>query len=399
MAKVLVIAPYVPHPPRHGGAIRSRLLLDALRADHEVHLAAPVASEDDRRDLQALAAATGIRGHELPARGSGRSGPWRKLGCWLSGRSELVGRRFAPGAAAAIDRLSEQHQFALTVIDSTWSLPVWQRAGRAVLFLHNLEYSLFARPDGASRGSAARWSRRCEALALRRYERTALDRLGVAVVVSERDRELALALSPRAVITVVPNSVDLDALPLQPLAPAPAASVPLRLLFVGSFNYPPNLAAATELVSAHLPMLRTAFPELRVRLVGRDPDGAGARFRGLPGVEWVGPVDDVVPQYRSVHAVYLPIRSGGGTRIKILEAWALGVPVLATAIAAEGLPARDGEHLLYFESPAEGQVAVQRVLSEGASLRANGRALVEAKFAHAAARQQLRELFAAQLRG
>jgi len=398
MAKVLVIAPYVPHPPRHGGAIRSRVLLDALLADHEVHLAAAVAGDDDRRQLQALAAATGVIGHPLPARGNGGGGPWRKLSSWLRGNSELVDRRWAPAARVEIERVCQQHAFALTIVDSTWSLPLWQRAGRAVLFLHNLEYSLFERVEVTGRGLAARWSRWFEARGLRRCERAALARIGNAVVVSARDRELALALAPRAVVTVVPNTVDLDALPLQPVAPAPGPDLPLRLLFVGSFDYPPNLAAVTELVMQHLPVLRAALPALRVRLVGRDPAGIGVRFRDLPGVEWVGPVEDVVPHYRDVHAVYLPIRSGGGTRIKILEAWALGVPVLATAIAAEGLPARDGEHLLGFESPVEGRVAVQRVLTEGAALRANGRALVEAHFAHAAARQQLRELFAAQLR-
>jgi polysaccharide biosynthesis protein PslH len=398
MAKVLVIAPYVPHPPRHGGAIRSRLLLEALAADHEVHLAAAVVGESDRSALQALAAATGIVGHELPARGAGGGGPWRKLRSWLAGRSELLGRRWASGAAAAVDTLCMQHPFALTVIDSTWSLPAWRRDDRAVLFLHNLEHSLFERPDGAGRGLAARLSRRCEARGLRRQERAALQRFGAAVVVSERDRDLALALAPRAAVTVVPNTVDLDALPLLPLAPAPAPGTPLRLLFVGSFDYPPNLAAVTELVTVHLPVLRATFPDLRVRLVGRDPAGIGSRFRDLPGVEWVGPVDDVVPHYRAVHAVYLPIQSGGGTRIKILEAWALGVPVLATAIAAEGLPAVDGVHVLGFESPAQGRDAVQRVLREGAALRSNGRALVEARFAHAAARVQLRDYFAARLR-
>jgi polysaccharide biosynthesis protein PslH len=399
MAKVLVIAPYVPHPPRHGGAIRSRLLLDALRTDHEVHLAAAVAGDQDAMALQALAAATGIQGHDLPIATGGRGGPWQKLGCWLGGRSELLARRWAVAAPAVVDRLCAQHDFDLTIVDSTWSLPVWQRPGRAVLFLHNLEHSLFARPDPARRGPVASWSRRFEARALRRHEREALERLGVAVVVSERDRDLALALAPSAAITVVPNTVDVRALPLQPPAPAPGPDTPVRLLFVGSFDYPPNLAAVEELVTRHLPVLRQAWPGLRVRLVGRDPAGVGVRFRELPGVEWVGPVDEVVPHYRDVHAVYLPIRSGGGTRIKILEAWALGVPVLATAIAAEGLPAQAGVHWLGFESPAEGRAAVQRVLTEGAALRANGRALVEAKFTHTTARRLLREFIAAQLRG
>jgi polysaccharide biosynthesis protein PslH len=147
------------------------------------------------------------------------------------------------------------------------------------------------------------------------------------------------------------------------------------------------------LVERHVPALRAAFPTLTVRLVGKDPHGFGERFRGIAGVEVVGPVDDLVEHYRDTHAVYLPIRSGGGTRIKILEAWALGVPVLSTAVGAEGLPATDGVHLRQFETAQQGCDALQAVLDgEGSSLRANGRKLVEQQFSHAAAIARLRDL-------
>lgn len=397
MAKVVVIAPYVPHPARHGGAIRSRVLLDALRLDHDVHLAAAVATAEDQANLEALAIEIGITVHPLPAREAPRPSVLRKLGRWLFGGSELITRRWAHGADKVMYRVFEKVGYDIGVIDSTFAFPVTTHNCH-LLFLHNLEYSMYAREDDEPRSWSDRMTRRMEARGLRAAEKWAIRLQALTVTVSEHDRDLALGLVPQARVEVVPNSVDLDNLPMLPAADADAAP---RLLFVGSLDYPPNLEAATELVERHVPVLRKAFPGLTVRLVGKDPHGHGARFAGVPGVDVVGPVDDVVEHYRDTHAVYLPIRSGGGTRIKILEAWALGVPVLSTAVGCEGLPAEDGVQLRRFETPEQGCDALRAVLEGGAStMRANGRKLVEGQFSHAAAiarlRQLINELVAAQ---
>lgn len=375
--------------------MRSRLLLDALRADHEVHLAAAVGSDEDRANGRALASEAGIAVHELSARGNPRANVWRKLACWLGGRSELASRRWQEAAAAQLQRLREQARFDLVVVDSTFALPV-AGSGADLLFLHNLEHAVLARESGGRRGWCDRLTRRMEARCLRSLERQAIaNNRSITVTVSEHDRQLAHGLVPGARIEVVPNSVDLQRLPLLPLAD-PAA--PPRLLFVGSLDYPPNLEAVTELVERHLPVLRAAFGALTVRIVGKDPHGVGARFANVPGVELVGPVDDVAPHCRDVHAAYLPIRSGGGTRIKILEAWALGVPVLSTAVGCEGLPAEDGVHLRRFETPEQGVAALRAVLDGAATkLRAAGRHLVEQQFAHATTIVRLRELVNAAL--
>jgi glycosyltransferase involved in cell wall biosynthesis len=279
------------------------------------------------------------------------------------------------------------------VLDSTFVLPVWDHGGNILLHLHNLEHTMFARDDGVARSFTDRWTRWIEARAIRSSEERALAFSQVTVTVSDDDRRRALALRPNARVEVVPNSVDLERLPLLP----PAPPGPPRLLFVGGLDYPPNLEAVTELVEQHLPALRAAFPGLRVRLVGRD-GGHDARFRGADGVEVIGRADDLLPHYRDSHAVYLPIRSGGGTRIKILEAWALGRPVLATRVAAEGLGVQDGVQLRTFETVDAGVAALREVLAgQGAKLVAAGRAFVEQHHSHRAAIARLREIVAAML--
>lgn len=390
MPKVLVIAPYVPHPARHGGAIRSRVLLDALRCDHEVHLAAAVASHEDRSNADALAADAEITVHPLAAHAAPKANLLRKLGKWAAGNSELVSRRWRLAEARRqVRQLVDEHDFDLVVADSTFALPVCAERSQ-LLYLHNLEHAMFARDEGQERRWSDRFTRSTEAKYLREYEMAAIERHALTVTVSDHDQQLAFGMAPNARVEVVPNSIDLERLAKLPIAHPDAA---LRLLFVGSLDYPPNLEAVTELVEVHMRALREAFPELTVRLVGKDPRGSGKQFESVPGVELIGPVDDVVEHYRNTHAVYLPIRSGGGTRIKILEAWALGVPVLSTAVGSEGLPGVDGVHLQRFETAEQG-VQVVRALHNGDAprLAENGRLLVEEHFSHAAAVARLREL-------
>jgi len=394
MRTVLVLAPYVPHPQRHGGSIRSRVLLDALAKDHQVHLGVPVGNEDERRDAAELGREVHLALHELPRASSDRASPLGKLGFWLRGRSELFARRWHPSARRRVAELVQQHRFDLVVADSSYVLPLLPGAIPRVLFLHNLEAAVFRRRELVGRDLGERITRACEGACMQREERRAIRKAVATVTVSEHDRELALALAPGAHVVSVPNSVDLAALPLQP----PAEPGPVRLLFVGKLDYPPNLEAVHELVEQHLPALRAAFPGLTVVIVGSDAAGHGARLRGIPGVEVGGPVDDLLPVYRRCHAAYLPIRSGGGTRIKILEAWALGLPVLSTSVGAEGLLGEDGVHFRRFETVEQGAAALRSVIDgEGRTLVPSARELVEKRYSHGAAIEALRQVIAAAL--
>ncbi len=391
MARILVLCPYVPHPPTHGGSIRSRVLLQALSTNHEVHLAAAVADAADRVLLAGCAAELGLRTHELAAVAAPTVSLSTKLRHWLPAlRSELLRRRWRTDAlrhAAGLQATAPD----LVVLDSSFALPLWQasRRARSLLHLHNLEHRLFARPTPGHRPWKERLTRAVETVAIRRTERDGVRRATMTLTVSDEDRRIALQLAPEARVEVVPNSIDLARLPLQPGRQA----APPRQLFVGTFDYPPNQEAVTELVTQHLPVLRQRWPGLRLRLVGRDPNGWLGRLVELAYIEAVGPVADLLPHYAASDAVYLPIRSGGGTRIKILEAFALGLPVLSTAVGIEGLAANDGEHFRAFETPEQGAAALAEVLAgQGALLRTAARELVVAHYSHDAAMRRMREL-------
>ncbi|MEA2396648.1 MAG: polysaccharide biosynthesis protein PslH [Thermoleophilaceae bacterium] len=205
-------------------------------------------------------------------------------------------------------------------------------------------------------------------------ERRAARSTAAVTVPTEAEAELFEGYGARAV--VVPNGVDLSATPHAPPTPEP------HVVFVGYYLWRPNLEAAVELVDRVMPLLRARLPGASLRLVGRDP-APELLARAGPGVEVTGAVPDVLPHLRWAGVTVLPIRAGGGSRLKALEALAAGVPVVATPFAVNGLGLRDGEHVLLGQRPGDLADQAARVLEDRAlaeRLSIAGRALVERRF-------------------
>ena len=150
-------------------------------------------------------------------------------------------------------------------------------------------------------------------------------------------------------VRVLRNAVDVQTRQ-QALRAGNSSRIRLRLLFVGNLSYLPNRAAARELALVLLPKLRRKNLDVELRLVGHQPSADVVALEDLEGVELLTEVQDLGPLYEWADQVLLPLRAGGGTRIKILEAFAAGVPVVTTAMGADGLDVKHGEHLLIAES-------------------------------------------------
>jgi glycosyltransferase involved in cell wall biosynthesis len=177
-------------------------------------------------------------------------------------------------------------------------------------------------------------------------------------------------------VRVLPNALR----PIEPLPPR-AGSEPVTFLFVGTMGYEPNADAVTWFCEEALPHLRRLSERpFRVVVVGSGAQEALGALPKPPELEVVGPVRDVTPYYADADAVIAPLRAGGGTRIKILEAFAFGRPVVSTTVGAEGLDVRDGAHLLLGDDPETFARQCLRLIADGALARrltVNGRALYE----------------------
>lgn len=221
---------------------------------------------------------------------------------------------------------------------------------------HNIESEAMQRYSATVGSSARRWYAQQTARKLAKLERGILDTACGHVVCSEREREQLLQLQPRARIAVVENGVDVSYFSGSgALTPPPPVTGTARLVFVGSMDYFPNVDAATSFVEHIWPRLRLAYPELQLLIVGAKPTAEVLALNGRDGIIVTGTVDDVRPYYGGATAAVVPLRTGGGTRLKILEAMAAGVPVISTPIGAEGL-AVTPDHDILLAGPEQADV-------------------------------------------
>jgi polysaccharide biosynthesis protein PslH len=193
-----------------------------------------------------------------------------------------------------------------------------------------------------------------------------LEKIGAHTVASEREREKVLARCPSAKVYVIANGVDASHFSPAEIAAERQSVRPSAfrqsLLFVGSMDYHANVDAVTWFSRIVWPEIARNHPDLHFTIVGRDP-GPEVCALASDRIHVTGTVDDVRPFYASAVAAVVPIRSGSGTRLKILEAMAAGVPVVSTRLGAEGIDAEDGVHLLLADTGAEIAAAAGHVAS------------------------------------
>jgi glycosyltransferase involved in cell wall biosynthesis len=235
-------------------------------------------------------------------------------------------------------------------------------------------------PGAATAAELAGWERglrrlgrRIDAAAWRRYERRVFGAAEAIVVFSEEDRERIAARAPADRVRRIAPGVDLPA-PGGGAAPGGGgARVGDTVLFVGGFGHPPNVEAALRLGRAIFPAVRSRVPSARLEIVGADPPGP-VRALGGDGVTVTGRVPDVRPHLDRAAVVVAPLRLGGGTRVKALEALAAGKALVATPRALAGLGVTPAEHALVGESDAELADAIAALLEDPERARRLGEA-------------------------
>lgn len=232
-----------------------------------------------------------------------------------------------------------------------------------VLFQHNVESVLWRRMAQTESHPVRKLSYSIEAGKMQRYERAALRRFNHVIAVSPQDRDEMLKLNSSAHITVVPTGVDTEQ---YRVAPAASAEPPV-LVFTGSMDWEPNIDAMEYFCQQIWPAVLNAFPNARFQIVGRNPHPRVRRLASA-SVEITGKVPSVVDYLAAATAVVVPLRIGGGTRLKIFEAMAMGKAVVSTSIGAEGLDVTSGENILIADT-AERFVASILQLLQNSELR------------------------------
>jgi len=362
-------------PVDTGGKIRSFHLLRELSRRHEVTLLSYYGGAPDLEYERALvevfprAVAVSTRAAESPA--SMAFDYARKL---PSGRPYAVAKFTARPVRRLVARWDAERRFDALVCDflaASLNVPRGRRTP-AVLFQHNVESILWRRQADAERHPIKRLVFGIEASRMARYERDAVRRFDRVIAVSEADRQAMGGMVSPDRISVVPTGVDAEAFRPMVRSASPAPIV----LFLGSMDWEANIDGVQYFVDAVWPAIRTAVPGARFQIVGRNPSAAVRRLASAD-VEVVGTVPSVVEYLHQAAAVVVPLRIGGGTRLKIYEAMAAGKAVISTTIGAEGLDCRDGRDILIADAPGLFAERVVRVLQDPAWRRSIEDAAIE----------------------
>ena len=354
--KILHVVPRIPYPADSGGTLRGLQLLRALDDAFEVTVLAPDLPGGDAAGLRA-----GLRGRVITAREPG--GPQAvlaELGGVVRGRPMRYAQYGGRNLRACFRHLLSEQTVDLVHFDHLHAAQLLPDArelaprARTVMDAHNVEAQVAERLADVSPwplSAVLRW----QAAAIARLETRTVRGLDAVLSCSELDAA-ALRRAGAREVHLVPNGVELRELPR---ARAPRDTV----AFVGSYDWRPNADAAVVLAREIWPRVRQACPGLRLAIIGRNPPPAVQEL-AADDVEVTGRVDDVAPWLQRSFATAMPLRAGSGTRLKVLEAAAARVPIVATRLASEGLPFRDGVHLLHAESHEEFVTALLRVRRE-----------------------------------
>lgn len=231
---------------------------------------------------------------------------------------------------------------------------------------HNVESALMARRAANERSPLAHRYLAHQAALLKRAEQEWVPRVALNVAVSDADRNALESLAPGSRVVTVPNGVDTDF-----FAPGDATA-PEGCVFVGGTTWYPNRDALEWYVSEIAPAAKAKGVAAPVTWVGRASEDELRRFANDPAVRLTGYVEDVRPYVHQGGCFIVPLRVGGGTRLKILDAWAMGAAVISTSIGCEGLAAVDGENILIADTADAFAAAMVRVLHDGALRRTIG---------------------------
>lgn len=363
---------------RGGGALRTASLLNYLARSHDVDLIV-FRQPGAANPLEAMPAGLVRRLVQIDLPSNARGLPARALrnAARMARRVPPLVDRFA-GFEAEIARAVESRSYAIGVIEHSWCAAYLEQIApvceKIVLDLHNIESVLHARA-AASEPRATAFAHGVFERASRELECRWLPRFSQVLAASETDAAAARTIAPGANVCIYPNAI-----PSRP----PAAEIRRHaVVFSGNMEYHPNRAAVRFFRREVWPQLRESQEGLVWRLVGKNPQAVRAFTKGDSRIEIAGEVEDAVRELARAEVAVAPLLAGSGTRLKILEAWSAGTPVVSTSIGAEGLPVKDGEHLLLADEAAAFARAVSRLLAckeLREHVAASGRLLLEKEF-------------------
>ncbi len=407
MFHILFLTQVLPYPLNSGAKIRQYYMLRHLARHHAVTLVTFTRADDPPDAIEHL------RGichavHPVPMRRS----PWRNVRAaakgMLTGLPMVVARDEMAEMETTLRQLVTEQTFSLIHADQLsmawWGKLAAKLAGpprpRTLLDEHNAIYLLTRRMADTECNPARRAIMAREAHAFTRYEAEMCRTFDALLTVTEEDREHLLALFPpdererlADKFTVVPICVDPEQ--VSPVVHQDSGNP--TVLHLGTMFWPPNVHGVLWFAREVLPLIHQQVPEARFVVVGKNPPADVSALAADARVEVTGYVADPMPYLEAADAFVVPLHAGGGMRVKIVDGWLWGLPIVSTSIGAEGIACRDGDNIMLADDASAFAQATVRLLDNSElnrQMRSNGRTWVETHYAWQVVYERVDEVYA-----
>ncbi|GAA3947602.1 glycosyltransferase family 4 protein [Hymenobacter algoricola] len=360
--RILQVCPRVPFPPHDGGAIAMYDVAAGLaQQGHQVTVLA-INTPKHAQPAHVLDHLPGVRLVTVDV--DTRLSPVKALKNLLFSQLPYNVERFvSPAVRARLAELLEQEAFDVVQMEGTfvawyagyWVEPLpgtptsrWAKLPPVVLRAHNVEYTIWEQLAENTRNPLKKWYLRKLARRLKQFEHWMMHRFDAVAAITEADQQRLRLLGCQEPVVFVPAGVDLNRFQRDPaIRPRPRT-----LFMIGSLNWLPNQEGLEWFLREVWPQARAQYPELELHIAGKDTPEHIRRLQ-LPGVTMHGFVESAARFMQEYELMLVPLLSGGGMRIKIIEGMALGKCILSTALGAEGIHVRPGFDIVLGDSPAE----------------------------------------------
>lgn len=371
--KLLFLTPQLPYPPHQGTTLRNFNLIKQLAARHEIHLLSFGASAElENSPLRELCARVEIA--PPPTRATAQ----RALETFFHPLPDMARRLYSPALAQKLARLLQENQYDVVQIEGIEMATLWlNRKSKgenqtAVFDDHNAEWTLQKTAYETDRKNPKRWHGALYSWIqfnkLKRFERDVCLQADAVVAVSRQDAQAIASLDARIKPVVIPNGVDCAY-----YAPSfEYARAELSCVFTGKMDFRPNVDACVWFAKEILPRVRQEIPRAQVSFVGQKPSAQVLALKQRQGIEVTGFVPDTRPYIADAAVFVVPLRMGSGTRLKVLEAMAMGKAIVSTSFGVSGIECENGRDVLIADDARDFANAVATLLRDPEQARARG---------------------------
>jgi sugar transferase (PEP-CTERM/EpsH1 system associated) len=394
--RILFITFGLPYPPDSGVRIHDFYLIKNVSQHHSVLLLSLITSPQQVKYIEQIGKYCDFVDFVVVKPRSIKEHASAIVQSLLSGRplathpffyEEMVSKIREVVTNWNVDIVQIEHSFLAPYVEA---IPAGNKC-KKILSFHNLGMNQYKRMLHLKTGIKEKLLFVLKWLLMLRWEARYAEKFDHCLVVSPLEGQLLQSTNPKLRISVIENGVDTEL--YQPLE---YTSKDSNLLFVGVMGYPPNVDAVLYFCDSIMPLMQRQIPGVRLIVVGHEPTQEIHKLAERKNVVVTGYVEDIIPYYQQSQATIVPLRGGGGTRLKILESMALGRPVVSTSLGCEGLNVIDKENIMIVNTPAEFAERVVQLLKDRKlreKISHNARRLVETHYDWSKISQKLMKVY------